>query len=190
MEALPVIPTVNKDATPTESANGDIRKLDIYNKFVEFESLPDPDKAAFLGVPMIKEGKNAGRYEKIPKGSDFAVKYGVHINTLTAWKNRPEFLVEVDRRQKAWGTDLVPNVMASLYRRCVRYGIGTDVELFLAYYKQWDRKQVIKHIQEKFDADDIRALLEPLPKDKQDQFYAVITSILSEAELSRGSGEV
>lgn len=162
-------------------------KLDAYRAFVEFYAMPDPDKAAMFDIP--KDPKT-GRYERTPTLGDFAKKYGVHRNTLTLWKQREDFVAAVDLKQKQWGLDLVPNVMASLYRRCVKYGISTDVELFLAYYKNWDRKQVIKHLTERFDMDDIRALLAPLPKEDQEKFYGILSEIIAKAEILGGSSQV
>lgn len=161
-------------------------KAAIYKKFVDFCAMPDVDKCVMLGIP---KDEKTGRYKELPTQTKFAQKFGVHINTLSQWKRRTEFGVAVDAEQKEWGIDHTPNVMAALLRRCLRYGIGTDVELYLAYYKNWDRKQVIKHVTEKFAMDDIRALLEILPKEKQDEFYGIIANIVAEAELLRGGRE-
>jgi hypothetical protein len=40
-----------------------------------------------------------------------------------------------------------------------------------------------------FSKDDIRALLSPLSKERQDQVYEILTSALAEAELLRGSAQ-
>lgn len=162
-------------------------KAAIFAEFIEFYAMPDPDKAKAFNIPFDKE---KGRYERIPTMQDFALKHGVHRNTLGAWKQRPEFVAAVDLKQREWGLDLVGNVMAALYRRCVRYGFAADVELFLAYYKNWDRKQVIKHVTEKFSMDDIRALLAPLPVADQERFYALITDIVTQSGIQRGHAEV
>lgn len=181
--------TVISALPPAYSEDNSVRKQEIYAAFIEFESLPDPDKAAFLGVEVELTGALKGRYKKIPKLIDFARKYGVHQNTLTAWRRREDFAASVEARQKEWGIDLMPNVMASLYRRCVRYGISSDVELFLAYYKNWDRKQVIKHQVEKFDENDIRALLAMLPKEEQDKYYATLFDIIDRAKVLGSGGK-
>lgn len=163
---------------------GEIKKQEVFNKFVDFMALPDPDKARLFGVAFDEK---KGRYESIPSQKDFALKYGVTENTLVLWKKRKDFQSAVDSKQQEWGLDTVPNVMASLYRRCIKYGISTDVELFLAFYKGWDRKQVIKHVHEKFDMDDVRALIAPLPQEMQDKFHATIAEIISAARV-HGSG--
>lgn len=164
-----------------------IQKNHVFNEFVKFMAMADPDKAEMFGITFDVKKR---RYERIPNLQDFAKKHGVHRNTLGAWKKREDFKKAVDAKQEQWGVDLLPNVMAALYRRCVQYGISTDVELFLAYYKKWDRRQVIKHIGEKFDLDDVRALIAPLPKEKQEHFYGLITEIITEAEVHRSRAEV
>lgn len=45
-----------------------------------------------------------------------------------------------------------------------------------------------KIITEKFSVDDIRVLLAPLPQERQDEIYAILTSALAEADQLRGSG--
>lgn len=187
MEALPSPDVVKEPPKGGDESFVHPDKVEIYRTFVEFESLPDPDKAEMMGIPLIKDGPDKGRYERIPTQGDFARKYGVHQNTLSNWKAKPEFINAVDAKRGNWGEDRLSNVMAALYRRCVRYGFASDVELYLAYYKQWDRKQVIKHITEKFADDDIRAILSVLPKEKQDEFYALLAGIISDAETLRSS---
>ena len=43
---------------------------------------------------------------------------------------------------------------------------------------------------EKFAMDDLRALLAPLPTERQDQVYEIITAALAEAEALRGTQEI
>jgi len=43
---------------------------------------------------------------------------------------------------------------------------------------------------ERFDVDDIRAILSVLPQERQDQVYATITAAIAEAELLRSSTQV
>lgn len=161
-------------------------KKDVWEKFVEFCSLPGPDRAAMFEVPFDPKLR---RYEKIPTQADFAAKYGVHQNTLVKWKKTKEFQELVDQKQARWGIDHTPDVMSALLRRCLQYGISSDVGLWLAFYKQWDRKQVIKHVHEKLDPDDIRSLIELLPETEKKQAYDHLTNIVIKAERARSSQE-
>jgi hypothetical protein len=47
-----------------------------------------------------------------------------------------------------------------------------------------------KIITERFDKDDLRALLSPLPAERQDELYATITNAIAEAELLRSGAEI
>jgi len=46
-----------------------------------------------------------------------------------------------------------------------------------------------KIITEKFSMDDIRALLAPLPPERQDEIYAILTTAIADAELLRSSAQ-
>lgn len=162
-------------------------KLKVYHKFVEFYSLPDPEQAEFLSIPYNDKLK---KFERPATLKEFAKAYGVHQDTLTNWKKRDDFIVAVDSKRREWGKDRTANVLSSLYRRCIKYGMSYDVETYLAFYEGWDKKKVIEASGTKFDMDDIRALIAPLPKDKQEKFYAVITQIITEAQSARGDSEV
>lgn len=164
----------------------DIRRITAYNAFIIFMSLPDPDKAVMMEVPFNELTK---KYAYIPKQKDFAVKYGVHENTLTQWKKRKDFISSVDIKRKEWGLDKVPNVLAALYTRCIKYGMAYDVETYLAYYANWNRTQVIKNVTDKFDVDDLRSIIQELPESKQKDAYTTLADIITQAELRRGEQE-
>lgn len=148
--------------------------------FVKYMSLPDPEKCQMVGIPFDYTNN---KYSARPTMTHFAEKYEVSNATLSAWHKK--FAKEIEDLSLRWGSDKIPNVMASLYNNIIKNGDSAEVELFLAYYKGWNKKQVVETV-ERFDMEDIRALIEPLPKDKQDQFYATIANIINEAELYRG----
>lgn len=165
---------------------GDVFKKQVFDDFVTFIASPDVEKAEMFEIQKDERG----RYRSIPNQNDFAKRYGVSKDTLSRWKGRRDFIEAVDLKRKQWGLDKVPNVLAALYARCVKYGMAYDVETYLAYFANWSRTQVLKHVQEKFDADDIRALLAPLPKEKQDEFFTTLTNILAEAEIHGGIAKI
>lgn len=178
--------TDSTEKTSGKKGDGTLKNPKIYEAFVKFYAAPDPEKAMMFEIPLDYK---SGKFEKIPKEIDFARKYGISDRTLISWKKREDFQMRVDNEQKDWGLDKVSNVMAALYNRCVRYGFANEVELWLAYYKNWNRQQVVHHVHEKFDMDDIRALLAPLPKEKQDEYIRTLNKIASESELVVGNAE-
>lgn len=162
----------------SKPSHTDVVKADIYQKFVEFMSMPDPDKAALFNIPKDEKGK----YERMPTLQDFALKFGVHPNTLTAWKARADFGPGVLSRRMAWGANLTPNVLAALYRRCIQFGRSEDVESWLAIMEGFDRKKGNPMIEvNNFTVNDLRVLVAALPKEKQDQFHATLSNIIVEA---------
>ena len=61
-----------------------------------------------------------------------------------------------------------------------------DVELFLLYVEKWDRKHILEILSEvKLSDNDIRTLVDLLPKDKQKLFYDTLTNLIAEAESAR-----
>jgi hypothetical protein len=112
----------------------------------------------------------------------FAKKWNIHIDTTTDWAKRKDFET---RRSEAFRKKLaadVPEVMSDLRKRIKKYGQGMDVELYLAYAEGWDRKRVLKIEQPvQFGENDVRALIEKLPPDKQAKYYETIAKLLADA---------
>lgn len=126
---------------------------------------------------------------KLSTAKLFAGKYKLHESQLSRWKDRNDFveLKSIARREK-W-EELTPDVIHGLYERCVRYGMASDVELWLAYVEGWDKKQVLEHREEiTLGPNDIRAMVDLLPEEKQGKFYDVLTRLISEAEYARYHG--
>lgn len=147
-------------------------KYNIYIKFCEWFFAP------------------ASEREGISTQGEFAEKYKVNMNTISRWKKRDDFKVIIKDKRKAWGQERTGNVVASLYKRIIKYGMAYDVELWLALIEGWDKKKVTE-LREKLEIgdDDIRSLIKYLPKDKQTQFYDTITKLLAEARRAKGNAD-
>lgn len=178
---------INSGGVSIFMSQNDVKHEAVFNKFLHFMSLPDPEKCEMLGIPFVEE---KGKFANAPTLERFADKFGVSRRTLHNWKLRKGFDPAVVARRREWGKDKTNNVMASLYRRCLQYGNAYDIELWLAYMEAWDRKQVIKHEHETFGADDIRVIIGRLPKEQQDEWYVKIGELISVAELHGSNGQV
>ena len=124
-----------------------------------------------------KTGKRAKDAKK------FAVKWGIHEDTISDWRKRDDFeKLREDIFRKKLASE-VPEVMADLRKRIKKYGMGMDVELWLAYSKGWDRKRVVE-IKDPvtFGDGDIRNLIGKLPPEKQKLFRTTLAKLLAEAE--------
>jgi K+ transporter len=154
-----------------KSANGPLIKEQTYREFVAWFSLPAHERG---------EVKSQG---------DFAIKYKVNQATLSEWKKRKDFKEQIDNVTLDWGFAKTPNVFAALYKRCVTYGMAQDVELWLAYFKGWDKKQVMEHRNLiGFSKDDLFTMIDLLPADKQKQFHDIIDKLIIETDRAVTQG--
>lgn len=153
-----------------------LKTQEIKRIFVSFMAMPNPDKCEFLGIPFNAEKK---QYAERPQQKHFAKKFGISEKSLSTWKHSEDFDKAVRRVRTNWGKEKTPDVLAALYRRCVTHGNAYDVELWLAYFEGWDRKQVAPQRMESFTADDLRMIISTLPQDKQDEWYVKIGELIA-----------
>ena len=145
-------------------------KKDVYARFIEWQALTSKERAK-VDIPFAK---------------DFAKKYGIREATLSEWKKRPEFHELKREAQILKLSDETSDVLDGLKRRCIKYGMAYDVELFLLYVERWDRKHVLEILGEvKLGDNDIRTLIDGLPEEKQKKFYDILTELIAEAEQTR-----
>lgn len=159
-------------AVKRNNAGGGIEpyKKDVYARFIDWQAMTSDER----------------KKKDIPFGKDFAKKYGIREATLSDWKKRPEFLELKREAQILKLGDETSDVLDGLKRRCVKYGMAYDVELFLLYVERWDRKHVLEILSEvKLGDNDIRTLVDGLPEDKQKKFYVTLTELIAEAKQVR-----
>lgn len=138
--------------------------------------------AAFIDWCVLtdKERKKAG----LPKTQgEFAKRWEIHIDTTTDWKKRDDYpKLRWDALQKKMALE-TPSVIEDLRKRIKKYGMGMDIELWLAISESWDRKHVIEMKQPlQFGLGDIRALIANLPKEKQKQYYQTLGRLIADAK--------
>lgn len=145
-------------------------KKDVYQRFIEWAAMDS------------EERKKAG----FPTGRSFAEEYGVNEKTLVRWQSRSDFL---DKKRQAQILKLqleTSDVLTGLKNRCKKYGMAYDVELFLLYVENWDRKHIIELLGEVKLADtDLRSVIGLLPEHKQQKFYEVLAELVADAEHAR-----
>lgn len=145
-------------------------KKDVYARFIEWQAQTTKER-----------GKSGITFAK-----DFANKYGIREATLSEWKKRPEFNELKREAQIAKLSDETSDVLDGLKRRCIKYGMAYDVELFLLYVEKWDRKHVLEILSEvKLGNNDIRTLIDGLPEEEQKRFYDTLTELIAKAEQTR-----
>lgn len=136
-----------------------------------------------LWTILTKAEKRAAHYPQTQV--EFAKKWGVHIDTTTDWKKREDFGKRCDELFRSKMAAEVPEVIADLRKRIKKYGMGMDVELWLAYAKNWDRKKVLEiKPPVVFDDADIRNLISKLTPERQKHFRVTLAELLAEAETA------
>lgn len=148
-------------------------KIDVFDLFIEWISMTTSERKA-IGVETH---------------GDFAKKYNIRQPTLSDWKLRADFNERKKQLQVAKMQDSTADVLDGLRKRCVKYGMAYDVELFLLYAEGWDRKHTLEILGEiKLGSNDIRSIIDLLPKEKQKSFYDTLTNLIAEAESNRAIG--
>ena len=170
-----MVKTTKTNIEKPHGKNGRKKKIDKYNVYQKF--------CEWFFAPVSERNG-------ISTQGEFAKQNGVNINTITKWKKRDDFKGIIKSKRKSWGQERTGNVVASLYKRILKYGQAYDVELWLALIEGWDKKKVTE-LREKLEIgdDDIRSLIKYLPKDKQKEFYETITKLLAEARRAKGNAE-
>lgn len=170
METTNNVPSVNSGGDARNDGNDSRRTGEVYNSFLEWVVLTTEEKQK-IGLPTAKA---------------FAEKYKVHESQLSRWKARDDFNQAQAELQKFKCGLMTADVLHGLYNRCVKYGMASDVELWLAYVERWDKKQILEHRQEiKLGSEDFRTLVDFLPVDEQKHFYNTLTDLIAKAETYR-----
>lgn len=162
----------------TNENDAEIKKVKAYNDYIEFYALPANERADVFGCKTQQQ---------------FAAKYDVHRSTLTGWGKRREFITKIKEKRDDWGKAETGNVFAGWRNSCIK-GNPHAIELWLAYFLDWNKEQVIKHVQE-FTKEDLVHLVKVLPDGDQQKFYDTINTIISKArkiseQRKSGNGSV
>ena len=78
---------------------------------------------------------------RVPKTQrELAIDFGVGEDTLSEWKNRPDFTKKVAVKVKEFSKDKTTDVVHALYSRILRNGDPAAVRLWLQYVEGWADK--------------------------------------------------
>lgn len=120
-----------------------LTKPDVFTEFIlwmsTFESIRDPKTQ-----------------------EEFAKKFKVSEQTLSAWKKRDDFWNAVEAEWKKWGREKTTNIMQKLYTKIMQEGESSNFKLWFQYFLDWVEKQETKVRFEKLEeiSMTIRAILE------------------------------
>lgn len=161
---------VSLDTSNSDKEQRDVRLKEAYVAFIRWDILTAAEK----------------KRDKEPKSQkEFAAKWDINEDTVSDWRKRADFQkMRSEMFRKKLAAE-VPEVMADLRKRIKKYGMGMDVELWLAYSEGWDRKRVLEiKPPVEFGEGDIRLLVAKLPPEKQKLFRVTLAKLLAEAEAA------
>lgn len=120
--------------TEDKSENTEVEKKSLF-KFIDQKGMRNPD----LVLSFVKWYALPKEVKKIKTHTEFAQKFGVHIDTLTDWKNLPGFYDEVAiyhfNEMQRFMSDVGYAVVNSAKR-----GSAKSQELFFKIYMKWSDK--------------------------------------------------
>lgn len=103
-----------------------VLKLNEYYEFVRWIALPEPVR-------------------RPPTQKLLAEDLGVRPETLSDWKNDPNFYEDVRHEIERWAKEKTPNVVAGLYRKAVRDGDAAAVKLWYQIFEGFSEKTKVEN---------------------------------------------
>jgi hypothetical protein len=77
---------------------------------------------------------------------EFAEKFKVSEQTLSAWRKRDDFWDEVKKEWDKWGKEKTNNVIARFYQRIISPDATTaDFKLWFQFFLDWKEKTEVEH---------------------------------------------
>lgn len=142
-------------------------KDNVYREFVYWFAMPNAER--------IKLG--------IETQADFSQVNKVHVNTLSVWKKRPDFMKRVDEIHHEWGQEMTGGVIQGMYKAAVK-GNPMSQLLWLQYFKNFNPKRdeyAQNNGKLEVTTNDIRFLIEGLPLELKQKHYGYLRELLDDA---------
>ena len=146
-----------------------LQKIAIYNEFILWSAMPESERKA-LGI--LSQG-------------DFCDFYGIHKNTPTRWKERPDFYERIDKLMVMWGKDKTPDVIQGIYKAAVK-GNPFSQKLWLEYFHGFSEKMEVQHTNKvEVGVNDVRFIIDGLPEPYREKFNGYLNEIITTAHAVR-----
>lgn len=140
----------------------------IYRAFIAWFALPYPQR--------MKTG--------IRNQQKFAEAHGINNNTLTRWKERPDFEKSVDALIQKWGVERIPDVIDAIARSAIK-GNARSQALWMRLFGQSFLKKRDESRDVYIREGDIRYLIEMLPEPLKSEHYANLRKLLDDSVAYR-----
>jgi len=149
-----------------ECENNGIQKKDIYYEFIVWSGLP-PTERLKLGIETQE---------------DFCNVHKIHRNTLTKWKKLSDFKERVEKIRRDWAFEKTSDIIYGIYRSSIK-GNPASQKLWLQYFANFEETTKVKQrIKVEVTEEDIRNLINVLPRERQQHYYGELANLADEAE--------
>lgn len=151
--------------TKYENSHLFVKKDSEYEEFILWSAMPVDERKA-LGLKTQK---------------DFCLRYNVHLNSTTNWKQRPDFRARVRDLRDKWGFDKTQEVIEGMRISAIQ-GNAMSQLLWLQYFEQFDPKKAAEKTEKvEISVGDIRFLIEALPEPLKSEHYANLRKLLDDS---------
>lgn len=140
-----------------------IRKVSIYNEFVLWSAMP-PVERVRLGIENQDQ---------------FASYYEVETSTLSRWKHRAGYQLQIREILDMWARGRTPDVVQGIYRAAIK-GNSMSQLLWLQYIEGYNPKSKKVAEQSLFTANDIRSLVNMLPEAEKTKHLGYLRQLLND----------
>ena len=149
-------------------------KKNTYEEFILWSAMPSFEQKNF-GIETQKA---------------FAEYYKINMGTISRWKGTDDYIKRVTEIRKQWAFQRTSDVIAGVYRSCVK-GNPHSQKLWFQYFMGMTDKVDVS-VQQKIEisVNDIRHLIEILPEELKQKHYANLRELLDDASAARNAGSI
>ena len=150
-----------------------LKNLNLFEEFCMWSALPRIEKVR-LGIETQQQ---------------FSALNKISEQTLTSWKDRPEFLDKLRAYVQKWGAIKTPNVVNAIYASALA-GNSDSQRIWLQFIEKFDTKDgkdVGKGGAFEVTVNDIRALINILPEPLKSKHYGHLRELLDDASAVRNA---
>ncbi len=148
-----------------------IRRPDVYEEFIAWFSLPSALRFR-LGIH---------------DQNDFAMRHNVSKDTLSLWKNRPDFEKRVASIRNTWAFEKTGPIVEAIYRSAIKGNFRAQ-KLWMTHFeglgvkKNKGKNAPIEKAPIFFSHDDFTVYINELPQELQDRYYRVLRDLYLDFE--------
>ena len=115
--------------------------------------------------------------------TEFCQKYEVNKDTLTRWKQRPDFQPKVKQHTNMWASARTADIYHAIYQSALK-GNASSQRLWMRLFKGFpEKKDKNEHPHVVLPVDDIRHIIGMLPEYRKKVYWNLVRDLLYDATL-------